>query len=275
MPPTEVTTSELFSSEVVNALVVEPLFEESVALSVLRTIRTTATSYSLPKTNRGQAGFVGELETLPDAELAPEMVLVTPKKVASYQVVSNEAIADAEAATIIGAALVDALAQAVDDAFFNGASPAGPEGLPAIADAQPVVGTVTDPDAYVDAIAAIEAVGGRAGVIFMSPDSWAGLSKVKTDDTDSNQPVLNAPGALAVGATRALFSVPVVVSNKCEDGVAWVLDTSRTIAVVRMPFTVAVSEGPLFGKDGTAIRAIGRVEFASVYGETVAYIGES
>jgi HK97 family phage major capsid protein len=269
---TEVTTSELFSAEVVNELVVEPLFQASIALSTLRRITTQSTSYSLPKTNRGSAGFVPELTQLPDAELAPEMIQITPKKCATYQVASNESVNDAQAAVIIGTALVDALAMAVDDAFFNGALN-GPDGLPGIIDVQQVVGgAVDDPDSYVDGVSLIESVGGRAGAIYMSPASWAALAVLKVTD-GSRQPVLLAPGAVGNAAQRSLNGVPVFVSSKCPDDVAWIVDVTRTIAVVRMPFEVAASDSGVFNLDGTAIRAVGRVEFGSVYGETVAMIG--
>lgn len=144
--------------------------------------------------------------------------------------------------------------------------------MPAITDAQLATGAVDSPDAYIDATALIEGVGGTAGAIYMSPAAWSDLAQLKVT-AGSEQPVLVAPGGLSGAAQRSLNGIPVYVSSKCDDDVAWVVDTTRTVAVVRMPFEVSTSDSGVFSIDGLAIRAIGRVEFASVYGETVVQVG--
>ncbi len=266
------TTANLFSHETVTSLIVEPLFRESVALNTLRRIMTDSTEYYLPKVGLGSAAFVAELDPIADANVTAAMVQVTPKKVGAIQTVSNEAVRDANAATIVGQAIVAGLADETDKSFFLGVAD-GPDGLPGIVGVEEVAGDADNPlDGISDAITAIEANGGQAGAIYMAPSAWGELSKLKVTD-ESRQPVLSPQGGLDSAQPRSLFGVPVFVSRHL-DGESWVLDPTRTVAVVRMPFTAAVGDGTAFELDGVQVRATGRLEFASVYPETVAHITE-
>lgn len=267
------TTADLFSIETVRELIVKPLFLQSVALQTLRRLETSSSRYYLPKVGLGDAAFVAELDELTDADVDASMLEVVPKKVGAVQIVSSESADDANAAQIIGAAIVAGLADRVDHAFFVGDDPIGPAGLPGIVG---VTDVDADPqaslDPYSDAVAEIEAVGGKAGAIYMSPATWAALAKLKTNNTDSAQPVLSPQGGIDQAQQRALFGVAVHVSRHVEDDTAWVVDTTRTVAILRVPFTAKVDTSVKFLEDGVAVRAIGRVEFASVYPQTVAKI---
>ena len=269
--PESTTTASLFSHQTVNDLIVQPLFQQSIALRTLRRIETSSSEYWLPKVGLGEAAFVGELEPIADANVVSEMVHVVPRKVGAIQVISNEAASDANAASIIGAAVVAGLADETDRAFFQGVS-GGPEGLPGISGVEELTSDDAAPlDAYSDAITAIEANGGQATAIYMGPTAWGTLSKLKVA-VDSLQPVLSPMGGLDSAQPRSLFGVPVFVSRHLVDS-AWVVDTSRTCAVIRLPFSAAVGDGTAFAVDGVQVRATGRVEFASVYPGTVAAIG--
>lgn len=266
------TTTNLFSHETVNRLVVEPLLAESVALSTLRVIRTQSTIYYLPTVGNGTAAWVDELQTIPDAGVDASMAEVRPRKVAATATVSNESVSDANAAAMIGGAIVSGLAQEADRAFFAGAAPTGPAGIPAIIGTQAITG---DPaaglDPYVDGISAIESVGGQAGAIYVAPATWASLSKLKAT-TGSNQPVLSPEGGISEAQARSLFGVPVYTNQYVAAGEAWIVDVTRTVAVIRLPFTVENDSSVLFASDGTMVRAVGRVEYASAYPETIAHI---
>ncbi len=268
--PESTTTTNLFSYETVNSLIVAPLFEESVALRTLRRIETAASEYWLPKVGLGSAAFVAELEPIADADIESEMVHVVPKKVGAIQTVSNESARDANAASIIGRAIVSGLADETDKAFFQGVV-GGPDGLPGIVGVEELTFDADSPlDAISDAITAIEANGGMAGAIYLGPTTWGDLSKLKVT-AESLQPVLSPQGGLDSAQPRSLFGVPVHVTRHLT-GEAWVVDVTRTVAVIRQPFSAAVGEGTAFAIDGVQVRATGRVEFASVYASTVAYI---
>ena len=259
-----VTTADLFSIETVNSLVVEPTWAQSVALSSgLKRLSTTATTVNIPAVGGGSAGWFAELAPISDAGISAMEMPVTPRRVAATQVVSNESATDASAAQLVGSALTNALSQTVDEAFFTGAGPVGPGGLPALAAMSTVAGDADSSlDLYVDAIAKVEAAGGRAGAIYVSPETWALLSKIKSG-TGSAQPVLSPQGNLSAATSRSLFGVPVYTSRFVQASTAWVLDPSRVIVVERTPASVAVDTSVKFFEDATVLRATMRLEFAA------------
>ncbi|MGH3329786.1 MAG: phage major capsid protein, partial [Nocardioidaceae bacterium] len=162
-----------------------------------------------------------------------------------------------------GQALTNALSQTVDAAFFNGGGAYAPAGLPGLSGISTVTGDAdTSLDLYVDAIAAVEDAGGQAGAIYVSPATWAALSKIKTG-TGSTQPVLSPQGSLSGATSRSLFGVPVHTSRHVAADTAWVLDPSRVIVVERNPATVDADRSILFDKDATMLRATMRLEFAA------------
>ena len=264
------TTDDIFSVEAINDLIVEPVFATSVVLSSgLLRIDTTATEYHMPLITGGTAGWYDDLDVISEAGAVADELIVRPKKVATVQTVSNEAAADADAASIVGRAVVAALADRVDHAFFNGDGPKGPLGLPAVpftvVDADPTTGI----DPYVDAVAAVEESGAVPGVIFLNPADWADLSKVKSE-TGSAVPMLNSQPTFA--ATRSLLGIPVRVSQHVVVGTGWVLDPSRVCVVMRSPASVLVDRSVKFTSDAAVVRGVMRLEFAAPYGGAVAKI---
>jgi HK97 family phage major capsid protein len=268
-----VTTTDLFNIETINSLIVQPVFNQSVALSSgLTRMSTTATTVYIPSVAGGSAGWFKDLDPIGDAGISADETPITPKKCAATQVVSNESASDAQAANLVGQALTNALSQTVDEAFFTGGGVNGPAGLPGIAGISPVTG---DPDAsldlYVDAISEVEDAGGKAGAIYVSPATWAALSKIKTN-AGSTQPVLSPDFGLSRETTRSLFGVPVHTSRFVPADTAWVLDPSRVIVVERTPATVAVDTSIKFDIDATMLRATMRLEFTAPIPGVVAKI---
>jgi len=268
----DITTTELFSARSFRDLIIAPLFETSVVLrSGLTRISTDATKAFLPVLGKGTAHWTAELADLVDSAVPSSTLEVVPQKLAAYAVISNEAVADANAASLIGRALVAAVATATDSAFFVGGGTDGPLGLGVATvtaiDAIPTSGT----DPYVDAIAAVEAAGGTASVIWMNPLDWAVLAKIKTaagSSVPALQPLTGAGGALA----RSLYGVPVITSAGCPVGTAYVADASRVAVVVRTDGTVEADRSAEFSRDGTAVRVVARLEFAFPYAGAVARI---
>lgn len=271
------TSTNLFSLETVNTLVVDPTFRLSVALSSgLTRINTSATRYYLPVVAGGSASWpAAELTELTDAGVTAAELEITPKRLATLQVVSNQAVEDADASAMLGRALVSALADEVDRAFFAGAGPSGPLGLPGVVgvetvDAVPSAGL----DAFVDAAAAVEENGGQVGAIYVSPTTWAALSKIKTQ-SGSNAPVLSPQAGPTQQTTRSLFGIPVYTSRHIGNAAAWVVDISRLAVVVRNDARVDVDKSARFTADGTAVRATLRLDFAAPYPQTIAKVSLS
>lgn len=119
-------------------------------------------------------------------------------------------------------------------------------------------------------------MGGTASALYCSPAGWQHLSTLKVG-AESAQPLLHAPGALAGSTARSVYGLAVHVSRHVPDSEIWVIDSSRTLAVVRDPIELATSEHEHFSSDGIAVRATARVEFASPHENVVVLItgGES
>ena len=223
-----VTTSSIFSASFYRELILAPLYFESVVLRAMRRIEISTTSAYLPRVTSGSVSWVPEASEIPDSGALVDLLAVTPRKVAALAIVSNEAVGDANAAEMLGQALARAVAVEVDRAFFRGGGTNGPAGLPGVTgletiDADPTSGL----DAWTDAVAAVESNGARATVGFVSPTTWASLSKVK-ESTGSNKPVLADPATGPTGeVTRSIGGLPVLVSASVADGEAWVVDGSR------------------------------------------------
>lgn len=266
-----VSTADLRSEDFYRQLVIPALNEASVVLRSLRRIDTTATKVNLPIVNDANIGWVAEGAPLPDAAVNPDLVQVTPKKLAAYADITNEAVGDANAAEIVGAAMAQALARKVDAAFFTSGGADAPASLAGATvltvDATPTSGI----DPYIDAAAEMEADGATPTVIFLNPLDWAALAKVK-ESTGSNKPVLVASSGPTLAAARALNGLPVEVSSGVPQGTAYVVDGTRTVAVVRRDGTVEADRSVGFRNDITVVRVVGRFGFGFLYPSAVARI---
>lgn len=266
-----VTTNDLRSEEFYRQLVIPALNEASVVLRSLRRIDTTATKVNLPIVNDANIGWVAEGAPLPDAGVNPDLVQVIPKKLAAYADITNESVGDANAAEIVGQAMAQALARKVDAAFFVSGGADAPLALDTAAgvtvDAAPTSGI----DPYIDAMAEMEADGATPTVVFVNPLDWATLAKVK-ESTGSNKPVLVAQSGPTLAATRSLNGLPVEVSSGVPQGTAYVIDGTRTAAVVRQDGTVEADRSVGFRNDITVVRVVGRFGFAFLYASAVSRI---
>jgi HK97 family phage major capsid protein len=268
-----ITTATAYSHEFFRELILAPLYVESVVLASLRRIETTATAAYLPRVSGASVNWVPEGSEIPDSGAVVDLLPVFPRKVAALAIVSNEATGDAAADQLVGEALARALATKVDEAFFRGAGPVGPAGLPAVdgieaVDADPAAGL----DAWIDALAAIENNGGRGTAAFVSPASWAGLAKLK-EATGSAKPVLADPATGPSGdMARSVAGVPVRVTPAVADGEAWLVDGSRVAAVVRLDGQVRADASARFTSDSLVLRVITRIDFGVPYAGTVARI---
>lgn len=266
-----VTTTDLRSEEFYQSLVIPALNEASVVLRSIRRIDTNATKVNLPIVNDATIGWVAEGAALPDAGVDPSLVQVTPKKLAAYADISSESAGDANAAEIVGQAMAQALARRLDAAFFVSGGTNAPAALDTATvvtvDAAPTTGI----DAYIDAMAQMEADGATPTVVFVNPLDWAALAKVK-ESTGSNKPVLVTQSGPTLAATRSLNGLPVEVSSGVPQGTSYVVDGTRTVAVVRRDGTVESDRSVGFRNDIVVVRVVGRFGFGFLYPSAVARI---
>lgn len=267
-----VTTSDLRSEDFYRQLVIPALNEASVVLRSIRRIETTATKVNLPIVNDANVGWVAEGAPLPDAGVNPDLVQVVPRKLAAYADITNESVGDANAAEIVGQAMAQALARKVDAAFFTSGGPSSPPALDTATvlevDADPTIGI----DPYIDAMAQMEAAGATPTVIFANPLDWAALAKVK-ESTSSNKPVLVAASGPTLAATRFLNGLPVEVSSGVPQGTSYIIDGTRSAAVVRQDGSVEADRSVGFRNDITVVRVLGRFAFGFLYTHAAARIG--
>ncbi len=88
-----------------------------------------------------------------------------------------------------------------------------------------------------------EALGATITAWITSPATALQLASLKTNDTDSNQPLLLPTTGAATGAPqRTIGGVRLWVSRGCADGVVWGIDKSRVITGLRRDADVRVSD---------------------------------
>jgi hypothetical protein len=85
-------------------------------------------------------------------------------------------------------------------------------------------------------------------------------------------PALSPSTGAASAPSTTLYGLQLVACPALTPGTAWVLDGSRSLAVQRIPAEIAVSDQSEFDRDGIAVRARLRMEFASIYPATVCRI---
>ncbi|POH67628.1 phage major capsid protein [Cryobacterium zongtaii] len=255
-------------------LIVQPVERESLALRLTTVVHTGGGTFRFPRiTTDPSAAWIAENAEITVSEATADEVPVIPKKVAGLSIISNELANDTspEAAGVIGDGLARDIARRVDQAFF-GTAPANtnvqPGGLEYLGttveniDADPSAGIA----AYIDALAAAEALGVTLSAFVTDPTTARALAKLTTG-TGSNLPLFG------VGATngieRNVLGVPLHVSPYVLPGTAWGIPSDRVFAVLRDDVSLDIDKSVFFTKDQTAIRGIMRVGFGFVQPEAV------
>lgn len=258
----------------VGPLIVKPVEAASLALQLTTVVNTAGASFRFPRiTSDPSAAWIAENAEITASEATADDVPVTPKKVAGLSIISNELANDTspEAAGVIGGGLARDIARKVDQAFFGTApgntnvQPGGLEYLAATVEsiaADPAAGI----DAFIDAIAAAEALGVTLDAFVTDPATARALAKLKVG-TGSNLPLFG------VGATngieRNVLGVPLHVSPYVVAGTAWGIPKARVFSVLREDVTLDIDSSAFFTKDQTAIRGIMRIGFGFVQPEAI------
>jgi len=263
------TLRSYFGLAETSKLIIEPVTRASLALQVTTLLTTVNGSYRFPKiTDDVTAAWTLENEEIAVSEIAGNEVVVTPRKIATLDPISNEMASDTnpKAQDLIGKSVARSMVKKIDAAFF-GAAPADetrqPGGLEYLG--TDVTAIAADPaaglDAYVDAIAAANDLGVTLRAFVVDKDTGTALAKMKVG-ASSNQPLLSA------GATDAtlpsIHGVPYLVSRDALPGTAWGIPDDLAFTVLREDVTVDIDTSVWFSRDQTAIRGIVRIGFGFV-----------
>lgn len=272
------TGGAILRPEEIGPLIVQPVQELSVALQVSNLLTTTSHEMRLPIVKEDvSAGWTPEGTDINVDDPTVDELVVTPRKLASLTLISNEQANDTTPAAVnlVGESIARTISREIDKAFFGTTIANGPAGIASIVGVNPVVSDLDNVDGFADAEYAVLAAGGRISAWCANANTARELSKLKKfigTDIESNQPLLQPDPALA--GRRTINGVPlhVVPGTAIADGEVWGFDGRRVFSVLREDVTLAVDPSWAFGKDSVAVRATIRVAFGYPHPAAIAHI---
>jgi HK97 family phage major capsid protein len=259
------TAGGILRPEDVGPLIVQPVSLASRAFAVSTVVNTASKDYRLPIVAADpSAGWVAEGQEIPVTDADIDELIVTPRKVAGLTIVSRELANDSspEATEVVGQGLSRDIAKKVDAAYFAAHTTNGPDGLHALADVTSIdaTGALADLDAFAEAIAESENVGGTITSFVASPAVALELAQLKQfGATGSNVPLLGVDPSQPT--RRLVQGVPLIVSPACSDNVVWAIPQQYSYVVLHDDVTLDVDASPFFTSDRVAVRATLRVGF--------------
>ena len=203
------------------------------------------------------AQIVPEGAPIPEGQPELAEALIRTCKIAKLFRVSAEQWHQTQTPDRLSDSARETLVRTADKVFLNQADPKQdltqpPAGI--LNQGIPDVGTVENNlDTLIDAVANIQAEGGKPTHIVLAPDAWAAIRKLKTAEGA-------ATSLLGVGAADAvptLLGIPVIVNNAMPKGKGLIVD-KRSILVAVGDIEGAVSEHAYFNADTLGLRAIWR-----------------
>jgi HK97 family phage major capsid protein len=170
--------------------------------------------------------------------------------------------------------LVTDVSNALDTALLTGAGTSNTiTGLINQAGVQTGALDVTDADSLLDAIALASAAEVTPNRWFLNGADFIALRKLKTNDTDSKQYLLESD--VAAGPTYRLFGIPCTVTNKLAEGKAVLADTTQ-IAVARdLAPSVKLLDQRYAEYDEQAIRVVTRYDIGLLHPEAVVVLTDA
>ncbi|WP_044080339.1 phage major capsid protein [Mycobacterium canetti] len=126
---------------------------------------------------------------------------------------------------------------------------------------------VTDADSLLDAIALASAAEVMPNRWFVNGTDFIALRKLKTNDTDSKQYLLESD--VTSGPTYRLFGVPVTVTNKLKQGKAILADVSQVAVARDMAPSVTILSERYADYDQIGIRVVTRYDLGLLHSEAV------
>jgi HK97 family phage major capsid protein len=274
MANTTATAAALLKPAEVEALLVQPAFDLSVAAQVLAIVRTGSTTHRLPVvTQDPTAAWTLEGAEIVPSDMTVAEVVVEPRKLAALSIVSRELADDSSpaAATAIGQGMARDLARQLDAALFGTVAAPAPRGLSSLAGVSTVDAGADfqNLDAFAEAIAAAENVGARLNSFVAHPTDALALSKLKTG-TGSNVALLGQDPASPTG--RVVAGVPVYVSPAVTPGTVWGIPRDRAVLVVRNDARIDVDSSAYFSSDRVGVRGTLRASFGYAHAGAIVKI---
>lgn len=265
----------ILSPEQVQALVVNPVLQRSVAGRALNHQGITASKARFPIVKADPAaGWTAEGAEITASDTDFEEIEVGPFKLAALSIITNEAAVDTNpnAPGIIGAGLVRDLTRKLDSALFANTTVNGPKGLLSLTGTHEV--TVLDWndifDGLVDASSGVESSGSQVRAWLFSPADAAALAKV-TVGTEFRAPLLGSvTGSPETG--RTLLGAPLLISDQQPAGTAYAIDSATAHLCVWNGTEVVADNSVYFTSDRLAIRAKLRCAFAFTHQPGIATI---
>ncbi len=243
-------------------LIIGPLERESLALRTSRVLPTIRDSIQVPMLESDvPCDFVPEGSEIPEGQPTVSEASLRPVKVAALTILSAELAEDSEpeAVNLIGQSISRAIKVKLDQAFLFAATGGLPS--PGVLTGTSIVdgGALgANLDGISDAITSVEAAGGTADVIVMSPATWGRIAKIKADSTSSNVPVLGVDGSTT---NRTLFGVPTYVDSAVVANTVGVWDSQSLAVALRRDVKVESDTSRYFDSDSVAIRATLRADW--------------
>ena len=266
--------SAILTPEQVQALVIEPLLNQAVATQVSTVVQTASTSTRFPivKQDRVTTWVQEGAEITPsDADL--DELVCTPLKLAGLSIVSSELMEDSDpsALEVVGSGLVRDLQLRLDSAYFGTVTANGPNGLGHLTGVTNVDGgTITDLDAFAEALSEAEQVGAQLTAFVAHPDTVLAMSTLKVQ-ADNIQPLLGTDPSSPT--RRSVLGVPVYPSPAVGTNVVWGLPMAKCFVVIRRGASIVADSSAYFSSDRVDIRCTLRVGFAWPHEAAVIQIG--
>ncbi|MGB6147474.1 phage major capsid protein [Mycolicibacter algericus] len=264
--------------EQIGPLIVQPVQALSTALQVTTLLSTTSHEMRIPiVTGDVTASWTPEGSDITPADPSVDELVVTPRKLASLTLISNEQANDTSpaAVSLVGESIARNISRELDAAFFGSTTANGPYGIQSIGGVNEVLSDLDNVDGFADAEYDVLAVGGRITAWCASASTARDLSKLKRftgTSLESNEPLLQ-PDATQAGR-RTINGVPlfIVPGTAVPDGEVWGFDSTRVFSVMREDVSLAVDPSWAFGKDSVAVRATIRVAFGFPHPAAIAHI---
>jgi HK97 family phage major capsid protein len=264
--------SAILTPEQVQALVIEPLLNQAVATQVSTVLQTASTSTRFPivKQDRVTTWVQEGAEITPsDADL--DELVCTPLKLAGLSIqLGLMEDSDPSALEVVGSGLVRDLQLRLDSAYGT-VTANGPNGLGHLTGVTNVDGgTITDLDAFAEALSEAEQVGAQLTAFVAHPDTVLAMSTLKVE-ADNIQPLLGTDPSSPT--RRSVLGVPVYPSPAVGTNVVWGLPMAKCFVVIRRCASVVADSSAYFSSDRVGIRCTLRVGFARPHEAAVIQIG--
>ncbi|SOJ53582.1 hypothetical protein MSIMFB_01082 [Mycobacterium simulans] len=253
------STADAFTPEDYGNLVNLAVQAKSIAANSATVFQTDKVKVNFPLwTADPTVAWYNELDTIAATDGSTDEVECIPSKTAGITRISNELADDSSPAVadIIGAALANKIARAIDAAYFANTTTKGPDGLLSIAYSEVDTGaSLSDLDTFVSARFAALTAGSELTNWIVRPAIAEALSKLK-EASGSNKNLIEfvEDGLTVVG-------LPVLVSDQVDaNTLFWGIPKAHVMFVQRKGTTV--ERFPAVYNDGIDIRAVSRIGLA-------------